>query len=644
MKKSTKHYIIVVCFTITLIVLFFTVYTIDNKYNNIQPIGSDGELVFTDEDLEDPIFLIDGWMLSVDGHEESETFIGQYSNFLYAPGGTSPFGRATYRLNLKYLDLPENGRILSMFIPEIFTDYKVYVNGELLAERGTSHIVNFNMTENTEILIETENHSHYYSGLYYPPTFGTAETIDKVHVSRIFVYSLVGLYGFIVSVFSLVLYIWKGREKIFIHFSFMCFWGIVSCLHPIIWQCNMSSPLFYALENASGLLTIAETIAVTSFVSGFNNRKPIIATHVSLLLLAIFEFITVLFIIPAHPEFIIVNAYLITGVYMLCWILLSVISGIAFTSSKDSLRIYVLLGSCTVGLSIVWNIFDNNQFEPIYTMWQAEWAIFINIIIFTAVIIIHNGKILEENRLLNEHLEDLVAQRSAELTTIIDERKRFFSDMAHNLKSPIATIHGFISLIQQHQVGLDDELCGYISIIKSENLEMQKRVQALNEINAFDRIEDPATLISVNDLLDEVEIMNSAGAEVNGIYLTINRLDDDAFILAQKEKLLIMFENLIINALSFTKPEGYINIKTATDDKYVIFTVEDNGAGIPSDVLPHIFERFYSERSAEEEGSGLGLYIVKLTVDELNGTIICGSEEDKGTTFVIRLPLAVNKK
>ena len=639
MKKSTKHHILVSFFIITLLALFFTVYIMDNKYTNLQPIGSDGELAFTDEDLENPIFLIDGWMLSVDGNEETETFIGQYSNFKYAPGGTSPFGKATYRLNLKYLDLPENGRILSMFLPEIFTDYKVYVNGDLLAERGTSHIINFNMTKNTEILIETENHSHYYSGIYYPPSFGTAETIDNIHVSRIFVYDFVIIYGLIVAGFSLILYIWKGREKIFIHFAFMCFWGVVSCLHPIIWQCNLSSPLFYALENASGILTIAETLAITSFVSGFNNKKHIIAAHISLLLIAAFEFVAVIFIIPAHPEFIEINAYFIAVVLIICWIILSVISGIAFAHSKESIRIYVLLGSCTVGLSSIWNILDNNQFEPVYTMWQAEWAIFINIIIFTAVIILHNGKILEENRMLNEHLEELVVQRSAELTTIIDERKRFFSDMAHNLKSPIATIHGFISLIQQHKVGLDDELCGYISIIKSENLEMQRRVQALNEINAFDRIEGSMTLISINALLDEVETTNSAGAEVNGIYLTINRLKEDAFVTAQKEKLLIMFENLIINALSFTPPEGNIDITAAAEKDYVVFTVKDTGVGIPPETLPHIFERFYSERSTDD-GSGLGLYIVKLTVDELNGTIICSSEVNKGTTFVIRLPRA----
>ena len=639
MKKSTKHYFSLVCFVVFLFILFFSVYIMDNKYTHIQPIGTAGELVFTDEDLEEPLFLIDGWMLSVDGHEESETFIGQYSNFLYAPGGTSPFGKATYRLNLKYLDLPENGRILSIFLPEIFTDYKVYVHGELLAERGTSHIINFNMTKNTELIIETENHSHYYSGVYYPPCFGTAGTIDKIHISRLFVYGFVIIYGLIVAIFSLILYIWEGHEKIFIHFTFMCFWGVVSCLHPVIWQCNLSSPFFYALENASGILTIAETIAVTAFASVFNNKKPIMAAHASLMLLAIFEFIAVVLIIPSHPEFIAVNAYISSAVYIACWIILSVISGIAFTYSKESIRIYVLLGSCTVGLSTVWNILDNNQFEPIYTMWQSEWAVFVNLIIFTAVIILHNGKILEENRMLNGHLEELVAKRSAELTTIIDERKRFFSDMAHNLKSPIATIHGFISLIQQHKVGLDDELCGYISIIKSENLEMQKRVQALNEINAFDRIEDPATLININDLLDEVEMTNSAGAEVNGIYLTINRLKEDAFVLAQKEKLLIMFENLVINALSFTPPEGSIDIKAVAEKDYIVFTVKDSGVGIPPETLPHIFERFYSERSTDD-GSGLGLYIVKLTVDELNGTIICSSELDKGTTFVIRLPRA----
>ena len=639
-NRRIGSYIITAVFTIILFLFFFHLVSHDNKYTNEQPAGYMGQFQFSCEDFESPMFLIDGWMISVDGHKETETFIGEYSDFSYAPGGTSPFGKATYRLTLDCNDLPENGKILSILIPEIFTDYRLYINDQLVSETGDSHIVNFNMTGSTTLKLVTENKSHYYSGLYYPPAFGTSETIDKIHISRLFIYTAVWLSGIIVAILALVFYIWKRREKIFAHFAFMCISGIVCCIHPLIWQINLSSPFFYAVENMAKPLMIAEAIAVTVLAGGLSHLKYIKVIYSCLICYALFEFTAVLFIIPSHPEFISLHGYIVQATGLLCWLLLSVIAGAGFANTKNFQSILILLGSCTIGLSVLWNILDNNLFEPIYTMWQSEWAVFINILIFSAVIIIHNGKIVEENKLLNNHLEFLVEKRSEELTTVINERKRFFSDMAHNLKSPIATIHGFISLIQQHNIGLDDELCGYISIIKNENLEMQKRVQALNELNSFDRIEEPPELISINRLLDQVKESNAAGAEVNGIYLTIYRLSEDSYICAQKEKLLIMFENLIFNALSFTPAEGRITITPELTENQVVFSVKDNGSGIDPEILPYIFDRFYSRRGPEEGGSGLGLYIVKLTVEELNGKITCDSEPGKGTEFVITIPLS----
>ena len=73
----------------------------DNKYLSPPPYGADGVLELTDADLGRPVPLVDGWLLSVDGAPAAEAFIGQYSNFSFAPGGTSAFGSAVYELELR---------------------------------------------------------------------------------------------------------------------------------------------------------------------------------------------------------------------------------------------------------------------------------------------------------------------------------------------------------------------------------------------------------------------------------------------------------------------------------------------------------------------------------------------------------------
>ena len=83
--------------------MFAIAYHYDNKYLFGPPYGSDGVIEVSDDDLDRLVPLVDGWMLSVDGAPRTETFIGQYSNFSYAPGGTSAFGSAVYELTLSYV-------------------------------------------------------------------------------------------------------------------------------------------------------------------------------------------------------------------------------------------------------------------------------------------------------------------------------------------------------------------------------------------------------------------------------------------------------------------------------------------------------------------------------------------------------------
>ncbi|NCB62712.1 MAG: HAMP domain-containing histidine kinase [Clostridia bacterium] len=249
----------------------------------------------------------------------------------------------------------------------------------------------------------------------------------------------------------------------------------------------------------------------------------------------------------------------------------------------------------------------------------------------------YNREVLLKNRQLVTHMEDLVQARTRELHTVLEERKNFFSDMAHNLKAPIAAVHGFISLIREGNLYLDDELREYIRLIESENNEIRHRVQSLSALNAFDRITAPKAPVDVDELLSAVEERNAPDVGVMGVHFSVGRLGRAAVVCAQREKLLTLFENLIYNAIAFTPEGGSITVTPQAEGGTVRITVADSGSGIPPQHLPHIFERFYTTRSGEE-GSGLGLYICALTVEELGGTITAESEPGKGAVFVLTLP------
>ncbi|MDU4324985.1 MAG: ATP-binding protein [Clostridium celatum] len=103
--------------------------------------------------------------------------------------------------------------------------------------------------------------------------------------------------------------------------------------------------------------------------------------------------------------------------------------------------------------------------------------------------------------------------------------------------------------------------------------------------------------------------------------------------------------NLLSNSIKFSKENGYIGVKISSLDKYVSIVVEDNGLGIAKEELTNIFERFRqvdNSLTRKNEGSGIGLSIVKSLVELHGGEITVQSELNKGTRFIVKLPKEMN--
>ena len=245
---------------------------------------------------------------------------------------------------------------------------------------------------------------------------------------------------------------------------------------------------------------------------------------------------------------------------------------------------------------------------------------------------------MQENSMLTNHLEEQVKKRTEEVTQLLEERKAFFSDMAHDLKAPVFATRSFIEAIRKSGVGVDQELRGYLDQAEAKQWEMARRLQGLSDINALDKITEERVPVSIRELFLDIYDIHHGEAEVSSVYLIVEPPEADAFLMAQPKKLSILFENLIYNAIRATPPDGSITVSARTENDRICITVEDTGCGIPEAELPFIFRRFFVGENNKEAGTGLGLYIVHGIVAELGGKISVQSTVGKGTKFLMEFP------
>ncbi len=239
----------------------------------------------------------------------------------------------------------------------------------------------------------------------------------------------------------------------------------------------------------------------------------------------------------------------------------------------------------------------------------------------------------QEVKLKNEELSELNAQKD-----------RFFSIIAHDLKSPFNSIMGFSEiLVGQINENDYDGIKRYAEII----LESSQRAMDLL-MNLMDwtraqtgRMEFNPEYFEIIDLIDENILLFDGIAAQKGI--TINRiLPPKIPVFADKEMLNTVCRNLISNAIKFTKPEGEIFISAIEKQTEIMVSVSDNGVGISKTNIGKLFridQNYTTSGTNREQGTGLGLLLCKEFVEKHGGQIRVDSLEGIGSTFSFTLPL-----
>jgi heavy metal sensor kinase len=248
----------------------------------------------------------------------------------------------------------------------------------------------------------------------------------------------------------------------------------------------------------------------------------------------------------------------------------------------------------------------------------------------------------------HDELDQLASQFNetlARLEKAVDEMKQFTASISHELRTPLAILRGEAEIALMQTNSSEQQ---YRRVLASQLEEFEKLTRMINQLLTLARAESGEVEIaresvnlsemaqSLTEALEPVaaskQLTLSCNCEPN-----VTVLGDAAWI----ERIVL---NLVDNAIKFTRKGGHISVNVSQVSHTASLEVQDNGIGIPTSALPHIFERFYRtdpSRSNRADGAGLGLSLVKWAVEQHHGLIEVESVSGKGSLFRIKLPARI---
>lgn len=224
-------------------------------------------------------------------------------------------------------------------------------------------------------------------------------------------------------------------------------------------------------------------------------------------------------------------------------------------------------------------------------------------------------------------------------------RKQYLGNVAHELKTPIFNVQGYISTLLDG--GLEDELINRKYLERAEK-SIDRLINIVNDLDTISKLESSMNKLDMEKfdvvaLAKEIADQAEMEADKKGIKITVKGADNlpsPFWVMADKHYIGQVFVNLIINSIRYGKEGGQTRIHFRDMLDKILIEVEDNGLGIGKEDLPRVFERFYRTdkgRSREQGGTGLGLAIVKHIIEAHGERITVRSELGVGSTFSFSL-------
>ncbi|HTY09103.1 MAG TPA: HAMP domain-containing sensor histidine kinase [Candidatus Edwardsbacteria bacterium] len=253
-------------------------------------------------------------------------------------------------------------------------------------------------------------------------------------------------------------------------------------------------------------------------------------------------------------------------------------------------------------------------------------------------------KQLKENMEALADSYDRLSQANMELLELDKLKSDFIANVSHELRTPLTAISGYADYLFLEKLGpLTESQRKGIDVMRRNVRRLTKQIKDLLDFTTIEAGHFTAVLkpFDLRNLLDEALVNHQAEVEKKKLRLAVD-MDQECVVMADRERIAQVIDNLIINGIKFTN-QGGITITVRRDGGQARVAVSDSGIGIPRELIPKIFERFQQLDGSSTRrfgGVGLGLAIVKSILDLHRSEISVESEPNRGTTFTFRLPLA----
>lgn len=236
-----------------------------------------------------------------------------------------------------------------------------------------------------------------------------------------------------------------------------------------------------------------------------------------------------------------------------------------------------------------------------------------------------------------------IQKANEELKKLDELKSRFFANVSHEVRTPLTSIIAPVQTISQGDAGdLTEEQQGLMEQVYRNSLRLLDMINQMLDFSKIDAGKMKIVLekLDLSEMTKDIVANFKEVAERKGIKLKYIEKSKIPLVYMDKKKYERILTNLVRNAIKFTET-GSVHVRLQSEKDRVVLEVEDTGIGIPEDHMPHILERFRQvdgSTTRKFEGTGLGLTIVKESVDLMKGNISVSSETGKGTTFKVEFP------
>lgn len=239
----------------------------------------------------------------------------------------------------------------------------------------------------------------------------------------------------------------------------------------------------------------------------------------------------------------------------------------------------------------------------------------------------------------------LITNSFEKLAEAIRMKSEFVSIVSHQLRSPLSNLKWVIELLTSEEKNQSSEKrLEYFGILKENTSRMAELISDLLVVSRIEQGEFPPQKENVSleglvrKVIKEREILSAA----SNVKIAFEAEDNLPEIIADPFQIELALENLLDNAIRYTKGGGEIEMELKRKDKSLRFEIQDGGVGIPQEDQKYIFQKFFRSKNVlrqQTEGSGLGLYITKSVIEKSKGKIGFKSQEGVGSTFWLTIPI-----